>query len=234
MFGDLGGFGGFGDIGTGLDSTDGLSAFGATPRQAAEILKKSLPALKSPDVITRKNALSQVAELLISQPEDILASCFPVDAYVTEFVAILSGKPNIVKAGTTGKKKQSNTGRAYNAITAGHTSDEDDAAGHSSMEDVAYDEDAEMARILAMSAADAGVQLDDSADFGVTKDEVESQMFAARCMANMMEALPGSSHTIVSKGGVAVLCAKLREIDYMDLAGQVLCVSTLSCLLRPV
>ncbi len=214
MFGDYG-FGGYSDIGTGLDSLDGMSAFGATPRQAAEILKKSLPALRSPSVVIRKNALSQVAELLISQPEDILASYFAVDSYVTEFVAILSGKPNIQKKDE--KKKKIKTRAA--------AADDSDQEEDSQPCDLPYNEDDEMARVLAMSAADAGVQVEPTGDFGVTRDEVEAQMFAARCMANMMETLPGSSHTIIAKGGVPVLCAKLMEIDYMDLAGQVLCVS---------
>jgi E3 ubiquitin-protein ligase TRIP12 len=204
---------------------DGMSAFGATPRQAAEILKKSLPALRSPSVITRKNALSQVAELLISQPEDILATYFAVDSYVTEFVAILSGKPNIPKKDE--KKKKIKT----RATAAADDSEQDEGnQPRASLDSLPYDEEAEMARVLAMSATDAGMPAESSAEFGVTRDEVEAQMFAARCMANMMETLPGSSHTIISKGGVTVLCAKLMEIEYMDLAGQVLCVSSIAIL----
>jgi hypothetical protein len=35
-----------------------------------------------------------------------------------------------------------------------------------------------------------------------------------------MEALPGSAHTVVHHGGVPVLCSKLLEIQYIDLAEQ--------------
>ncbi len=221
MGGLFGGFG-FGDIGTGLESTDGVSAFGATPRQAADILKKSLPAMRDANVGIRKNALSQVAELLISQPEDILGAYFSVDAYTAEFIAILSGKPN------TAKSPKPGVSRAEGAASILEDEDDDmeDVIDDTPLDASACDEDAEMARILAMSAADAGLPIDGGPPYGgsASADEVESQMFAARCLANMIESMPGSSQTVVAKGGVAVLCAKLMEIEYMDLAGQVLCV----------
>jgi hypothetical protein len=51
-------------------------------------------------------------------------------------------------------------------------------------------------------------------------DDLEGQLLACRCLANLMEALPGSAHTVVHHGGVPVLCSKLLEIQYIDLAEQ--------------
>ncbi|KAI8443508.1 hypothetical protein BY996DRAFT_4540516, partial [Phakopsora pachyrhizi] len=42
--------------------------------------------------------------------------------------------------------------------------------------------------------------------------DVEQMLLASRCLANLMEALPGSAHTVVHHGAVPVLCAKLLEI----------------------
>jgi hypothetical protein len=55
-------------------------------------------------------------------------------------------------------------------------------------------------------------------------EKLEAQLLACRCLANLMEALPGSAHTVVSHGAVPVLCAKLLEIQYIDLAEQTLSV----------
>lgn len=60
--------------------------------------------------------------------------------------------------------------------------------------------------------------------FAVEQDSVEMMILAARCLGNMMEALPGSSHSVVYAGAVPVLCAKLLEIQFIDLAEQVLIV----------
>ncbi|KAI8445387.1 hypothetical protein BY996DRAFT_8474785 [Phakopsora pachyrhizi] len=49
--------------------------------------------------------------------------------------------------------------------------------------------------------------------------DVEQMLLASRCLANLMEALPGSAHTVVHHG-VPVLCAKLLEINFIDLAEQ--------------
>lgn len=51
---------------------------------------------------------------------------------------------------------------------------------------------------------------------------VQMMLLACRCLANMMEALPGSAHSVVYAGGVPVLCSKLLEIQYIDLAEQTL------------
>lgn len=53
---------------------------------------------------------------------------------------------------------------------------------------------------------------------------MEMMLLACRCLANLMEALPGSSHSVVANGAVPVLCAKLLEIQYIDLAEQTLSV----------
>ena len=53
----------------------------------------------------------------------------------------------------------------------------------------------------------------------------EAQVLACRCLANLMEALPGVAHTVVYHGAIPVLCSKLVEISYIDLAEQTLSVS---------
>ncbi|KAF1937788.1 hypothetical protein EJ02DRAFT_458426 [Clathrospora elynae] len=53
----------------------------------------------------------------------------------------------------------------------------------------------------------------------------EVMLIACRCLANMMEALPASTANIVYGGAVPVLCSKLLQIDFIDLAEQ--CLSTL-------
>ncbi len=40
-----------------------------------------------------------------------------------------------------------------------------------------------------------------------------------------MEALPGVAHTVVYHGAIPVLCSRLIEISYIDLAEQTLSVS---------
>lgn len=56
----------------------------------------------------------------------------------------------------------------------------------------------------------------------------EAQVLACRCLANLMEALPGVAHTVVYHGAIPVLCSKLIEISYIDLAEQTLSVSFLA------
>ena len=51
-------------------------------------------------------------------------------------------------------------------------------------------------------------------------------LLACRCLANLLEALPNSVNAIVYAGAVPVLCAKLLEIQYIDLAEQTLSVSS--------
>lgn len=80
------------------------------------------------------------------------------------------------------------------------------------------DEDAALAAALAMSAG--GTYAGD--------DNLEAQVLACRCLANLMEALPGVAHTVVYHGAIPVLCSKLIEISYIDLAEQTLSVCVLS------
>ncbi|KAF8519043.1 hypothetical protein BU17DRAFT_48078 [Hysterangium stoloniferum] len=87
-------------------------------------------------------------------------------------------------------------------------------AAHDDDEDVphAHDEDVALAAALAMSAGGAFPG----------DDNLEAQVLACRCLANLMEAMPGSAHTVVYHGAVPVLCSKLVEISYIDLAEQTL------------
>ncbi|KAI0773262.1 hypothetical protein BD413DRAFT_656909 [Trametes elegans] len=83
---------------------------------------------------------------------------------------------------------------------------DDDDAGE-------QDEDAALAAALAMSAGGGAYQGDEN---------LEAQVLACRCLANLMEALPGVAHTVVYHGAIPVLCSKLIEISYIDLAEQTL------------
>ncbi|KAI0730615.1 hypothetical protein C8Q76DRAFT_644034 [Earliella scabrosa] len=84
--------------------------------------------------------------------------------------------------------------------------DDDDAAEQ--------DEDAALAAALALSAGGGGAYQGD--------ENLEAQVLACRCLANLMEALPGVAHTVVYHGAIPVLCSKLIEISYIDLAEQTL------------
>ena len=55
----------------------------------------------------------------------------------------------------------------------------------------------------------------------------EMMLLACRCISNIMEALPAAVSTVVFCGAVPVLCQKLLEISYIDLAEQALSVSVL-------
>ncbi|KAJ7066382.1 ubiquitin-protein ligase [Mycena amicta] len=91
----------------------------------------------------------------------------------------------------------------------GKDTEEDDDGGEEPPP--AQDEDAALAAALAMSSG--GYQGDDN---------LEAQVLACRCLANLMEALPGVAHTVVYHGAIPVLCSKLIEISYIDLAEQTL------------
>lgn len=54
------------------------------------------------------------------------------------------------------------------------------------------------------------------------EENPEMMLLACRCLANLMEALPSSTANIVYGGAVPVLCQKLLEIHYIDLAEQAL------------
>ncbi|KAL6714408.1 Ubiquitin fusion degradation protein 4 [Lecanora helva] len=53
-------------------------------------------------------------------------------------------------------------------------------------------------------------------------DNPEMMLLACRCIANLMEALPQSTANVVYGGAVPVLCQKLLEIQFIDLAEQAL------------
>jgi E3 ubiquitin-protein ligase TRIP12 len=91
----------------------------------------------------------------------------------------------------------------------GADEDEDDEGGDDGDD---HDEDAALAAALAMSGG--GTYQGD--------ENLEAQMLACRCLANLMEALPGVAHSVVYHGAIPVLCSKLIEISYIDLAEQTL------------
>ncbi|KAI4705656.1 hypothetical protein J4E81_000540 [Alternaria sp. BMP 2799] len=57
------------------------------------------------------------------------------------------------------------------------------------------------------------------------EENPELMLLACRCLANLMEALPQATANVVYGGAVPVLCSKLLEINFIDLAEQ--CLSTL-------
>jgi E3 ubiquitin-protein ligase TRIP12 len=59
-------------------------------------------------------------------------------------------------------------------------------------------------------------------DFG--EENPEMMLLACRCIANLMEALPASTANVVYGGAVPILCQKLLEIHFIDLAEQALSV----------
>ncbi|KAI0129507.1 E3 ubiquitin-protein ligase UPL3 [Xylariales sp. AK1849] len=54
------------------------------------------------------------------------------------------------------------------------------------------------------------------------EENPDMMLLACRCLANLMEALPASAANVVYGGAVPVLCAKLLEIQFIDLAEQAL------------
>ncbi|CAO3564433.1 unnamed protein product [Mortierella alpina] len=51
-------------------------------------------------------------------------------------------------------------------------------------------------------------------------DNAEMMLLACRCLSNLMEAMPASVGSVVYGGAVPILCSKLIEIQYIDLAEQ--------------
>jgi E3 ubiquitin-protein ligase TRIP12 len=60
-------------------------------------------------------------------------------------------------------------------------------------------------------------------EFGEENPEI--MLLACRCLANLMEALRGSVANVVYGGAVPILCQKLLDIQFIDLAEQALSVS---------
>nr|XP_019045516.1 E3 ubiquitin-protein ligase TRIP12 [Kwoniella bestiolae CBS 10118]OCF24446.1 E3 ubiquitin-protein ligase TRIP12 [Kwoniella bestiolae CBS 10118] len=92
--------------------------------------------------------------------------------------------------------------------------DEDQDSGDENQGLDEMDEDAQLAAALAMSSGGMMPSGD--------QDDMECQLLACRCLAHLMEALPGSGHTLVHLGAVPILCSKLAEITYIELAEQTL------------
>nr|VWO96177.1 MADS box protein [Ganoderma boninense] len=76
---------------------------------------------------------------------------------------------------------------------------------------VEQDEDAALAAALAMSTGGGAYPGDEN---------LEAQVLACRCLANLMKALPGFTRTVVYHDAIPVLCSKLIEISYIELAEQ--------------
>lgn len=55
-------------------------------------------------------------------------------------------------------------------------------------------------------------------------DNPDTMLLACRCLSNLMEAMPAALGSVVYGGAVPVLCAKLIEIQYIDVAEQSLMV----------
>jgi E3 ubiquitin-protein ligase TRIP12 len=66
------------------------------------------------------------------------------------------------------------------------------------------------------------VSLMEPDEFG--EENTEMMLLACRCIANLMEALPSATANVVYGGAVPVLCQKLLEIHYIDIAEQALSV----------
>jgi E3 ubiquitin-protein ligase TRIP12 len=66
------------------------------------------------------------------------------------------------------------------------------------------------------------------------EDNGEAALLACRCLANLIEAMPYAAHQVVGMGLLPVLLSKLKEIQFIDLAEQVLQVScaTRACCVR--
>ncbi|KAI7110824.1 hypothetical protein KC324_g19982, partial [Hortaea werneckii] len=54
------------------------------------------------------------------------------------------------------------------------------------------------------------------------EENPEIMLLACRCLANLMEALPPATASVVYGGAVPILCQKLLEIHFIDLAEQAL------------
>lgn len=139
-------------------------------------------------------ALQDLAELLSVSTEDTLAGYFQVEQFVREIVYILKGDNNGLSL--------DGSGGGGGGGDSGMTLEEMLAFG--------------------LDPAEHG----GGGGGGGTSEEnnVQMMLLACRCLANLMEALPGSAHSVVYAGAVPVLCEKLREIQYIDLAEQTLSV----------
>lgn len=91
--------------------------------------------------------------------------------------------------------------------------DDDDGNDGEGDSDMPQDEDAALAAALAISGGGF-----------MGEENLEEQLLACRCLANLIEAMPGSAYTLVHNGAVPVLCSKLLAIQFIDLAEQTISV----------
>ena len=75
----------------------------------------------------------------------------------------------------------------------------------------------------------AAMRIAAQADAAPDENTDEMQLLACRCLANLIEAMPHTAHNIVGNGAVPVLCSKLTNITFIDLAEQTISVGTDTC-----
>lgn len=205
---DEDGYGGMGGYGINLSAMAGyMSGLSTRFRGLLESLRKRT------DPSGQLVALQELAELLSISNEETLAGYFPTDSYVKELIYIMGGP----KPPDPAKPKSGNAVQVSDSEEDEERDEDDDeemetvpAAQTSTSK--AEDEDEEMATAIAV--AQAGME-----------DNGEMMLLAARCLANLMEALPYATHSVVASGAIPVLNSKLMEIQFIDLAEQVLQVS---------
>ncbi|EJU03433.1 hypothetical protein DACRYDRAFT_77036 [Dacryopinax primogenitus] len=174
----------------------------------------------------RLMALQELSELLSMSTEETLAGHFAVESFITELLKIMGGTgmpededeedgageggSGEHKAGENDNDASLGRGSAHQGVGGGSavSGGGRDAFGFGDFED----EDAQLRAAMALST---GGSLMNGLD-------IEAQVLACRCLANLLEALPGCAHTVVYHGAVPVLTSKLVQIEYIDLAEQTL------------
>ncbi|ORX37302.1 hypothetical protein BD324DRAFT_642187 [Kockovaella imperatae] len=182
--GVLGALAGLGDAGLHLDEATAAAIFGGNFGSLGSIISGLSSRLKRLRAQLRSRSITKRLAALRDN-EDTLGSSFSVSGFATEFIAILKGHPNIDPK----------------------SEDEDESAVPD-----AFDEDAQLAAILAMSSG-GGM---------MNAEENECQLVACRCLAHLLEAMPGTGHLLVELGAVPALCSKLTNIEDIELAEQTL------------
>ncbi|CAD6911793.1 unnamed protein product [Tilletia controversa] len=159
------------------------------------------------DPQTQLAALQELSDLLIVSTEDSLAGYFPIDSFVKELIYIMGG-PKPVDHGASSTSRTVGGGAAGGSSMSLH--DADSSVGSDLGVSVKKEDDEDAAMAAAIAAA-AGFE-----------DNGEVMLIACRCLANLMEAMPYAAHSVVTCGAIPVLCSKLIEITFIDLAEQVL------------
>ncbi|GAA5905899.1 putative ubiquitin-protein ligase UFD4 [Sporobolomyces salmoneus] len=166
-------------------------------------LKGLLTSLKTKEGTATKKlmALQELAELLSISTEDTLAGYFQTEAFSKELVAIVRGDSNGMGSTSSGDGDDEGMGGGgEGAMTA--------------EEAIAFGLDP--AEVCGTGGGGIGGGGD------TEENDVQMMLLACRCLANLMEALPGSAHSVVYAGAVPVLCSKLQDIQYIELAEQTL------------